>query len=127
MAKTVLVVDDDEHLREILTAMLRFSGYEISEAATGTEAVNKAISEKPDLILLDIELPDIRGPDVARAIRNNPASAHIPIIGCSAFFGWEYRKEALEAGMDDYLVKPISLEVIKTKIEEFILTERYAR
>jgi len=58
MAKTVLIVDDDEHLREILTAMLRFSGYEISEAATGTEAVNKAISEKPDLILLDIELPD---------------------------------------------------------------------
>ena len=87
MPKTVLVVDDDEHLREILSAMLRVSGYEISEAATGTEAVNKAISEKPDLILLDIELPDIKGPDVARAIRNNPASAHIPIIGCSAFFG----------------------------------------
>ena len=50
---------------EILAAMLRFSGYEISEAATGTEAVNKAISEKPDLILLDIELPKMRGPDVA--------------------------------------------------------------
>ena len=123
MPKIVLIVDDDEHLREIFASMLRFSGYEILEAATGREAVNKAISEKPDLILLDIELPDIKGPAVARAIRNNPTSAHIPIIGCSAFFGWEYRKEALDAGMDDYLVKPISLEVIKTKIEEFILTE----
>ena len=120
MTKIVLIVDDDQHLREILAAMLRFSGYEISEAATGTEAVSKAISEKPDLILLDIELPKMRGPDVARAIRNNPTTARIPIIGCSAFFGWEYRKEALEAGMDDYLVKPISLEVIKAKIVEFI-------
>ena len=120
MPKVVLIVDDDEHLREIFASMLRFSGYEILEAATGREAVNKAISEKPDLILLDIELPDIKGPAVARAIRNNPTSAHIPIIGCSAFFGWEYRKEALDAGMDDYLVKPISLEVIKAKIVEFI-------
>jgi len=124
MPKIVLIVDDDEHLREMFASMLRFSGYAILEAATGREAVNKAISEKPDLILLDIELPDIKGPEVARAIRKNPTSAHIPIIGCSAFFGWEYRKEALDAGMDDYLVKPISLEVIKTKIEEFILTER---
>ena len=124
MPKIVLIVDDDEHLREIFASMLRFSGYEILEAATGREAVNKAISEKPDLILLDIELPQMRGPDVARAIRNNPTTAHMPIIGCSAFFGWEYRKDALDAGMDDYLVKPISLEVIKTKIEEFILTER---
>src|SRR5258707_14005508 len=115
MPKTVLVVDGDEQRREILSAMLRFSGYEISEAATGTEAVNKAISEKPDLILLDIELPDIKGPDVARAIRNNPARAHIPIIGCSAFFGWEYRKEALEAGMDDYLIKPNSMDGIKSQ------------
>ena len=120
MPKIVLIVDDDQHLREILAAMLRFSGYETSEAATGTEAVSKAISEKPDLILLDIELPQMRGPDVARAIRNNPTTAHIPIIGCSAFFGGEFRKEALEAGMDDYLVKPISLEVIKAKIVEFI-------
>lgn len=120
MAKIVLIVDDDEHLREILATMLRFNGYEISEAATGAEAVNKAISDKPDLILLDIYLPDMKGPEVARAIRSNPTTAHIPIIGCSAFLGSEYRKEALEAGMVDYLVKPISLETITAKIAEFI-------
>ena len=123
MPKTVLVVDDDEHLRKILAARLRFSGYEISEAATGTEAMNKAISEKPDLILLDIELPDIKGPDVARAIRTQSASAHIPIIGCSAFLGGHWRQQALHAGMVDYLEKPIPLEVIQAKIKEFILSE----
>ena len=121
MAKIVLIVDDDEHLREILATMLRFSGYEIAQAATGAEAVNKAVSLKPDLILLDINLPDIKGPEVSRAIKNNPTTAHIPIIGCSAYFGSEYRKEALEAGMVDYLVKPISLETIQAKIEKFIV------
>jgi len=124
MAKIVLIVDDNKHLRQILASMLRFSGYEILEAGTGSEAVKKAISANPNLILLDMDLPDIKGADVARAITKASTSAHIPIIGCSAFLGWEFREEALHAGMVDYLVKPISLEAIKAKIEEFIRTER---
>jgi CheY-like chemotaxis protein len=124
MAKKILIVDDNEHLRQILASILQFSGYEISEAATGTQAIEKADSTQPSLILMDIELPDMTGAAAARSIRQNPATAHIPIVGCSAFLGSEWREEALHAGMVDYLVKPISSEIIKAKIEEFIRTER---
>ena len=124
MAKKILIVDDNGHLRQILASILQFSGYEISEAATGTQAIEKADSTQPSLILMDLELPDMTGADAARSIRQNPATAHIPIVGCSAFLGSEWREEALHAGMVDYLVKPISSETIKAKIEEFIRTER---
>jgi CheY-like chemotaxis protein len=124
MTRNILIVDDNQHLRELLVTMLRFSGYEISQAASGSEALQKAVSAKPNVILLDIDLPDMKGADVAQAIRKQSASAHIPIIGCSAFLGGEWREKALHAGMDDYVEKPISLELIKAKIEELIRTER---
>jgi two-component system, cell cycle response regulator DivK len=124
MSQTVLIVDDNRDLRQILASLLRFSGYEIIEASTGSEAVKAAISEKPNLILLDLELPDIAGSDVARMIKNNAATEAIPIIGCSAFLGAEYRDGALRAGMADYLLKPISLAAIKNKIQEYMLTDR---
>jgi len=108
MTKKVLIVDDNEHLRQLLASILRFSGYAISEAATGTQAIEKAVSAKPHLILMDIDLPDITGADAAQAIRKDPRTAHIPIVGCSAHLGWEFRDAT----------------VIRAKIEEFILTER---
>src|SRR6266496_6265220 len=123
MAKKILIVDDNEHLRQILAAILRFSGYEIVEAASGAQAIQKAASTQPSLILMDFELPDMNGADATRLIRQNPATAHIPIVGCSAFIGSEWRERALDAGMLDYLVKPISADLIKAKIEKFILSK----
>ncbi len=120
----ILIVEDNLHLREILALMLHRCGYEVSEAASGADAVKVAISDRPTLILLDIDLPDMKGAEVARAIRKNSASAQIPIIGCSAFLGPHTRGEALEAGMVDYLEKPISLDVIKARIERFTQSER---
>jgi CheY-like chemotaxis protein len=121
MAKSVLIVDDNEHLRKILSSILRSSGYEIVEAANGADAIEKAASAQPHVILLDLVLPDINGIDVARSIKRNQRSAHIPIIGCSAFSIGEERKDSLAAGMVDYLRKPISSQGLKAKIEKFIL------
>jgi len=120
MAKRVLIVDDNEHLRVILASILRFSGYEIFEAESGTQAIEKALSAKPNLILLDLDLTDMSGLDAARVIRKNSTTANIPIIACSAWSGREWREKALSAGMDDYLQKPIPSAVIKAKIEQFI-------
>ena len=85
MPKSVLIVEDNEHQRNIYASILRLSGYEIVEAASGTEAIEKAASDQPHLILLDLVLPDMNGIEVARSIKRNQRSAHIPIIGCSAF------------------------------------------
>jgi len=121
MAKSVLIIEDNEHVREIFVSMLRSAGYEILDAGTGTQGIEKAFSAKPNLILLDLDLPDMTGMDTARAIRKNSTTAHIPIIACSAWSGREWREEALRAGMVEYLQKPIPSELIKAKVREFIL------
>jgi len=121
MAKSVLIIEDNEHVREIFVSMLRSAGYEILDAGTGTQGIEKALSAKPNLILLDLDLPDMTGMDTARAIRKNSTTAHIPIIACSAWSGREWREEALRAGMVEYLQKPIPSELIKAKVRQFIL------
>jgi len=126
MAKKILIVDDNEHLRQILSSILRFSGYEISEAGTGTQAIEKAVSAKPNLILLDLNLPDMTGADVSKAICKDQRTAGIPIVGCSAYLGLEWRKVALRAGMVDYLEKPISAAAIEAVVEQLILSENAA-
>ena len=121
MPKSVLIVEDNEHQRNIYASILRLSGYEIVEAENGADAIEKAASDQPHLILLDLVLPDMNGIEVARSIKRNQRSAHIPIIGCSAFSIGAEREDSLAAGMVDYLRKPISSQVLKAKIEKFIL------
>ena len=121
MEKNILVVDDNKDLRQIFALIVRFSGYQISEAGSGSEAIEKAVFAKPSLILLDLGLPDMTGIDAARAIKKNQVTADIPIIACSAYPRGEKMEEALRAGMVDYLQKPIPTDLMKAKIEEFIL------
>jgi CheY-like chemotaxis protein len=123
MAKNILVVEDNEHLRGMLVTILRRSGYEISEAGSGSEAIEKAALAKPSLILLDLCLPDMNGIDAVRAIKKNRLTTNVPIFACSAFPLGEEMEEALRAGCVDYLQKPIPAALIKAKIEEFILRQ----
>jgi putative two-component system response regulator len=120
MPKKVLIVDDHEHLRRILASILRSCDYEILQAATAAQAIESALFNKPDLILMDIQLPDFSGLEAARLIRENPACAHIPIVGCTAVFGPEMRPQALASGMVEYLQKPVSSALLITTVEKFI-------
>ena len=124
MPKKVLIVEDNRYLREILASILHSSGYVIMEAATGLQGVEIALAEQPTLILLDLDLPDITGIETARVLKENPLTTDIPIIACSAMSGSEWRDVALRAGIVDYLQKPISLAIIKAKIEQCTLFER---
>ena len=120
--KKVLVVEDRDDSRTILVTILRrFCGYETIEAANGTEAIEKAVAEKPDLILMDLDLPDISGIEAAKAVKENPSTAHIPIVAQTAWSARQWKAKVLRAGMVDYLEKPVSMELMKATIERFIL------
>ena len=103
MAKTILIVEDIEDSRFILATTLRSIGYETIEAETGTEGVEKAVTEKPHLILMDLGLPGMSGIDAAKALKKNLITAQIPIIAHSAWSPSQGKEAALKAGMVDYL------------------------
>ena len=121
MTKRILVVEDRDDSRTILVTILqRFCGYETIEAANGKEAIEKAVAEKPDLILMDLDLPEISGIDAARAVKENPETTHIPIVAQTAWSSRQWKSKVLQVGMVGYLEKPVSLELIKATIERFI-------
>ena len=119
--KRILIVDDSHESRSILDVMLhRVWGYETIEATTGTEAVKKAITEQPDLIIMDLGLPGISGVDATKAIKDNSTTAHIPIIAHTVWPADACKEQALNAGMVDYLEKPVPMALMKTTIEKFL-------
>ena len=104
----ILVVDDNGPLRYALARILRQHGFEVLEVGTGEEAIRLAGSERPDLVLLDVNLPDIHGFDVARELKGSERTKNIPILQISAsFVQMEHRMAGLEAGADAYLVEPV--------------------
>src|SRR5262245_65494632 len=110
MAKRILVVEDGVDLRTVVVAALtRVCGYEAIEAANGREAVAKAVSENPDLILMDVDLPDISGIDAARAVKNNPRNSHIPIIEQTGWISNRWKEAELTAGKVAILARLMTL------------------
>ena len=123
MAKKILVVEDVEDSRLILVLTLqRYCGYDTMEATTGSEAVEKAISGNPDLIVMDLGLPGMSGVDAAKALKANPRTTHIPIVAHSAWSAERWGDRARDAGMIEYLQKPVPIKVMKETIEKLFLT-----
>jgi two-component system cell cycle response regulator DivK len=106
MSKRILVVEDQEDLRAILRDVLSASGYTVIEAVDGAESVAKAASERPDLVLMDIQLPVLDGYDATRQIKALPGLAMIPIIAVSSFAMKGDEEKARASGCDDYVTKP---------------------
>ena len=118
MAKgKILVVDDEEHILELIRYNLDASGYEVIEASDGDDAVKKAINEVPDLILLDLMLPGKDGYDVCRELRSNGKTKAVPIIMLTAKSEEIDKILGLELGSDDYITKPFSVVVLHKRIE----------
>lgn len=106
MAEKILIIDDDIDTLKLVGLMLERQGYRIAVASNGTLGISRAAVEKPDLILLDVMMPDLDGYEVTRRLRSDPALAHIPIIMFTAKSMVDDKVAGFEAGVDDYLTKP---------------------
>jgi CheY-like chemotaxis protein len=114
-ASTILVVDDYHDSRQLLAAWLRMKGYKVVEAQDGREGVLQANRSKPDLILMDLAMPELDGVEATRQIRH--AFTRTPIFAISAYAIQDVRDDALAAGCTDVLDKPLDLEVLLGKIQ----------
>ncbi len=113
---TILHVDDNETNRYIVTRMLRNAGYKVTEAATGIEGLELATVQRPDLIVLDVQLPDLSGFEVCHQLKANPATAFIPVLHLSATFTkGQDKAQGLDGGADGYLAQPVeAIELVAT-------------
>jgi len=120
MSKRILIVEDQEDNRRIVRDLLTRAGYEMIEAVNGEEGVAMAQTERPDLILMDIQLPGIDGYEATRRIKGNPVLAHIPIIAVTSYALSGDDVKALEAGCDAYVTKPFSPRLLLAKVREYL-------
>lgn len=119
MAK-VLLVEDNEMNRDMLSRRLAKRGYVVAMAVDGRQGVDMAVSEKPDLILLDMSLPVVDGWEAATQIKANPASASVPLIALTAHAMAADRERAMSAGCDDFDTKPVELPRLLGKMETLL-------
>jgi len=129
MAQKILIVEDNFDLSQLLVFFLSDAGYEISRAGNLAEGISKALTERPNLIITDLHLPDMNAVDATLMLKQNPATSDIPIVVLTAMTFGEWKSKALRAGAAKYLIKPVSppelTEVVRTLIEPgSSLTER---
>ena len=118
--KKILVVEDNQINMYLSCRILKSSGYEVIEARSGEEGVELAIKEKPDLIIMDIQLPGIDGYEATKRIRKSEAAGEIPIIALTSYAMAGDRKKALKAGCTGYIEKPINPETFISEIKKFL-------
>jgi two-component system cell cycle response regulator DivK len=120
MNKTILVVEDQEDNRQIFRDLLASAGFRMIEAHDGQQALTVARSERPDLILMDIQLPIVDGYEATRNIKCDPELRHIPVIAVTSYALSGDEKKAVEAGCNAYVAKPFSTRYLLAKIGQFL-------
>jgi len=113
----ILLVEDNEMNRDMLSRRLVRNGYEIVIAVDGQEGVDKALSEKPNLILMDMSLPVIDGWEATRRVKADPATRAIPVIALTAHAMAQDKEKAMAAGCDDFDTKPVDIQRLLGKIK----------
>jgi CheY-like chemotaxis protein len=118
--RTVLLVEDNEDNRIVYSTILRYYGYRVLEAHNGVEGVSLAREARPDLILMDIGLPELDGWEATRRIKADATTRQIPVVALTAHALAEHRQQAIAAGCDGYLAKPVEPREVVAEVRRHI-------
>lgn len=118
--RKILIVEDHADMRELLIWQIELMGFAAVAAKHGKEAVEKAVTERPHLILMDIMMPSMDGWEAARALRARAETKEIPILAATALFRDSDLKSCLEAGCNGYIVKPFTFQELQAKVRELL-------
>jgi CheY-like chemotaxis protein len=118
--KKILVVEDNEPLRQLVTLYLSSSGYEVFEAGDGLEALDRVSEVRPDLILMDLSLPKMTGTEAILLLKQDPSTRDIPVVVETAFDSGEETEQAFQAGALDVLHKPLALRFLSHVIRRYV-------
>jgi DNA-binding response OmpR family regulator len=124
LALTILIADDDDDSRNMLKILLKLWNYKVVEAKDGSEAVSLAKEMRPDLILMDVRMPQLDGFETARRIRQSEEVNGVPIIFLSACAELAFYNRAIESGGDDYLIKPLDFDLLEKTLDQYLSRQR---
>ena len=117
--KKILIVEDNKDSREIVGLFITKIGHHPIKAKNSKEAITLAEAEKPDLIFMDMELPDVDGVKTTAILRQNPKTSHIPVVAITAWISALWQEKAEKVGITTYLLKPVSPQTLKQTIEDY--------
>jgi len=120
MSKKILIVEDNEDSRELVVKVLRNKGYITVEAVDGEEAIEKVVSERPDLVLLDISIPKLDGYEVARRLKSREDVKDIPIVAVTAHAMKGDREKVIAAGFEGYISKPVNVRELPEQVRSYL-------
>ena len=124
MSKKILIVEDNPQNMKVVLMALRPHGYTFLQATDGEEALKIATRDKPNLIIMDIQLPKVSGLEVTRRLRQMPAFSHVPIIAVTAYAMKGDKEKVIEAGCNAYLPKPINTRQLPGLVAEMLLKQK---
>jgi two-component system, cell cycle response regulator DivK len=123
MTHVILVVEDNEKNLKLLRDVLEYAGYDVRVARTAEDGITLAVKEPPDLVLMDLQLPGMDGMEALRRLRENPRTADIPVVAVTAQAMKQDREQALDAGFNGYVEKPISVRAFPHQVRSFLPDE----
>jgi CheY-like chemotaxis protein len=116
----VLVIDDDDSLLHVMELMLKRAGHEVTIRNTVRSGIETAFAEQPELIIVDVMMPELNGYQVCHVLRTNPRTKHIPLMVLTALHGHDFEADAMASGADAYVTKPVTMEILREEVGKLL-------